>query len=155
MTSIDVRRPQARVNHGRWVVNCRSPLCESAMTLGPPRMDAEGRVWPGLAIGQDTMTCRDCGFVTVDTGWPPDPRGIELVLAWRPDPATRNWEPGETIGDLLRENVEHGVPIPGVDNLPPGETNLLTEIDGVVVGGYLGELLTQLVGADNRPRIGA
>lgn len=39
--------------------------------------------------------------------------GVERVLMMRPDPSTRNWFPGETLIDLMRENGEHGI----LDNL--------------------------------------
>lgn len=36
-------------------------------------------------------------------------RGIERLLMMRPIPYTRNWLPGETLTDLLAENIEHGI----------------------------------------------
>lgn len=146
--------PKARVNWSRWIVDCASPICTSAMTLGDEREDRAGNVWPGLVIGQSTMRCRDCGFLTEGIEWPPDPLAIETVLSWRPDEKTRNWEPGEMIADLLRENVEHGVPIPGVPVLEPGqEFQLMQEVGGVVTGGYIGELLA--LAAPSQREIGA
>jgi len=41
----------------------------------------------------------------------PDPAvrlQVETVLLQRPDPATRNWTPGESVEDLKVENLEHG-----------------------------------------------
>jgi hypothetical protein len=154
MTDLMTYRPHARINHGRWVVDCASPLCASAMAPGPPALDGSQRVWPGLTVGQSTMTCRDCGHVTGGVVWPPDTLGIEVVLSWRPDPETRNWEPGETITGLLEENVAHGVPVPGVAALD-GDCTLLREVDGVVTGGHVGRILEQLAGPGNRPQIGA
>lgn len=40
--------------------------------------------------------------------FPPDRWIIEAVLADRP-PENRNWLPGETIQDLVYENLDHGV----------------------------------------------
>jgi hypothetical protein len=34
---------------------------------------------------------------------------IEAALEVRPDPATRGWEPGQSVRDLLAENAERGV----------------------------------------------
>lgn len=34
---------------------------------------------------------------------------ILTVLEKRPDPRTRNWNPSETVEDLIRENEEHGI----------------------------------------------
>jgi len=42
----------------------------------------------------------------------PDPAvrlQVETVLLKRPDPATRNWEPGESVEDLKVENLSNGV----------------------------------------------
>jgi hypothetical protein len=36
-------------------------------------------------------------------------RGVERLLMMRPDPSTRNWFPGETLGDLMMENGAHGI----------------------------------------------
>jgi hypothetical protein len=35
--------------------------------------------------------------------------GVERLLMMRPDPSTRNWFPGETLGDLMMENGAHGI----------------------------------------------
>jgi hypothetical protein len=35
--------------------------------------------------------------------------GVERLLTFRPDVTTRNWVPGETLHDLLAENVAHGI----------------------------------------------
>jgi hypothetical protein len=40
---------------------------------------------------------------------PSDVEAIEGALVVRPDRSTRNWQPGETVDDLLRENREHGI----------------------------------------------
>jgi predicted ABC-class ATPase len=41
--------------------------------------------------------------------WPARAEDVERLLSMRPDPHTRNWEPGETLNDLLLENMQHGV----------------------------------------------
>jgi hypothetical protein len=35
--------------------------------------------------------------------------GVERLLSMRPNVASRNWEPGETLIDLMVENGQHGV----------------------------------------------
>jgi hypothetical protein len=49
--------------------------------------------------------------------WPPDPAAIEQILSMRPDFTTRNWHPGESIPDLIAENLAHGLVDPVVDML--------------------------------------
>jgi hypothetical protein len=92
-------------------------------------------------LGDPVWVCEVCGLPT-DIVWPPDPIAIEAVLLMRPDPASRNWEPGETVADLVMENAAHGIVPPGT---PPPErwadpdaaTDLITEVDGCVVGGLV------------------
>jgi hypothetical protein len=60
---------------------------------------------------------------------PPDDerQAIEAALRVRPDPTTRNWLPGETVADLLRENAEHDVgkaDIPAVERVGEGDDGL-------------------------------
>lgn len=82
----------AYVNHGRWVADCGRRPCPEAH-----------RVKPG-----DGFECRNCGwFGPVE--FPDDQKDIELVLAKRPVPESRNWWPGELVADLIVENTRHGV----------------------------------------------
>jgi hypothetical protein len=55
------------------------------------------------------MRCGECGSV-YDVIWPAPTvaKRITQLLNQRPDPKTRNWLPGETIGRLVEENLEHG-----------------------------------------------
>lgn len=88
---------QAYVSHGRWVVDCPHG-CGSAQYASHSDL---------------RFFCADCGnqgtgeWVTVE--WPADRDGIEAELLLRPDPATRNWRPGETVEQLAAENVERGL----------------------------------------------
>lgn len=81
----------ARVNHGRWIVDC--PSCPNAHLL-----PAEGRAF----------VCAECGSGPHDVEIPHDRDDIDAALAVRND-VNRNWSPGETVDDLLAENTEHGV----------------------------------------------
>ena len=74
----------ARANWSRWVADCPSPFCSSALQLTP---------------GQPWFRCRDCDAVA-EVVWPANPADIERLLVMRPDETTRNWEPGETLYDL-------------------------------------------------------
>jgi hypothetical protein len=55
------------------------------------------------------MRCADCGTV-YDVLWPGPvvAKRISQLLNQRPDAKNRNWTPGETIGRLVEENLEHG-----------------------------------------------
>lgn len=92
----------ARVNWSRWIVDCPSPWCDSALDADP---------------GERFFQCRECG-TGADIVWPPNVDDIEYLLAMRPAAKTRNWAPGETVADLLQENVLHGIDPPTVPGLP-------------------------------------
>lgn len=88
----------ARVNANRWIVDC--PDCNGAEF-----------VW---TEGPLVMLCAGCWNAAVGHQWRPvllpDPdarAAIEAILLARPMPATRNWEPWESIAELAGENMEH------------------------------------------------
>ena len=83
----------ARANWGRWVGDCPALYCRSATQL---------------RIFEPVFRCYDCG-AGADVTWPPYAEDVQDVLNMRPDPATRNWSPGEPLDGLLRENLEHGI----------------------------------------------
>lgn len=83
----------AEANWSRWIVKCPSPYCRSALQL--PRNYPEFGCW-------------DCG-TRAPVVWPTKLREIEKILSMRPDPITRNWVPGESLFDLIAENLAHGV----------------------------------------------
>lgn len=89
-------RAYARANWGRWIADCPSPFCLSALAISPRGPLA------------DVFVCLDCG-AEAEVIWPTNVREIERFLRIRPDPKTRNWEPGETLHDLLSENIAHGL----------------------------------------------
>jgi len=109
-------------NWGRWVVNCASPACASAM-----------QVWPG----QEWVRCADCATLAADLIWPADPDGIEILLSMRPAEWNRNWLPGETLEDLLVENVAHGIFPPAVELEPGGPSRVLLRTAGDRIAGGL------------------
>lgn len=96
---------RAYKNHGRWVVECE---CRMAFEVRP---------------GQRTVACKPpderhnpadyCG-VSYDVLWPDHAR-IDAILSHRPDKLNQNWVPGESIGRLVAENLEHDLKV------PPGE----------------------------------
>ncbi len=91
---------QARGNNGRWVIEC------------PAR-----RGGALLASNRDRyFICPNCGSDGgfYDVEFPDDRADIEEVLLRRPavnslSASHRNWRPGETVSDLVRENQEHGL----------------------------------------------
>lgn len=102
----------ARVNWGRWIADC--PTCGSALAVEPGQDRLGATVWDHdgehLTAARFQEGCWDCGTVT-DLVWPDAGvvDGVERLLAMRPDPKTRNWEPHETLHDLMRENAQHGI----------------------------------------------
>lgn len=87
----------ARVDHGRWIVQC--PDCQGA-----------AMVWPD----QPLYLCRGCWNAMVGGRWrrvslPTNRDEIEAALAIRPLEKTRHWRPGESVMDLWRENSDHGL----------------------------------------------
>jgi hypothetical protein len=87
----------ARANWGRWVADCPSPFCLSALQLQ--------RYQPWFAC----LECDTAGEIV----WPDRAEDVERILSMRPDPFTRNWSPGESLQDLYLENLDHGaLPVP-------------------------------------------
>ena len=80
----------AYFNHGRWVVDCPRPYCGSA----------------ALAEESTMFRCSECHHVA-GVVWSEDRHVIEELMAARPDPATRNWTPAETMQQLVEENEAH------------------------------------------------
>jgi ribosomal protein L37AE/L43A len=94
----------ARINHGRWLVDC--PGCNSALVI---------------SLSQPVFMCVECGNIANEGNWfhvtvPTNRKAIEAELLKRPwngrNPASainRNWEPGETVATLKKENTDHGI----------------------------------------------
>lgn len=86
----------ARINWSRNVVDCPNPNCSNAMTL---------------RYGDAVMVCScrgGCGWATLVI-WPDNYADIVGVLMLRPDPFTRDWLPGESLMDLINQNLMHGI----------------------------------------------
>ena len=89
-------RVAAYVSAGRWVVDC--PDCKSAV-LAP--------------FTDRRFMCVECANRENDgrwrpVAWPDNRADIEFLLEMRPQ-QNQNWAPGETLAQLAKENMEHGV----------------------------------------------
>jgi ribosomal protein L37AE/L43A len=94
----------ARINHGRWLVDCAG--CNSALVID---------------LGQPVFMCVECGNNHNGGKWfnvtvPTNRAAIETELLKRPwngrnpaDAKNRNWEPGTTVATLKKENTDHGI----------------------------------------------
>lgn len=106
----------AYVYNGEWVADCPAGcnnvefLYDQTMMNGP----RDRR--------RSFFRCSYCAYATDRIIWPRQEHEIMQVLVKRPLPGTRNWYPkdhpvaarsntphGQSIGDLLDENAEHGV----------------------------------------------
>lgn len=89
----------ARVDHGRWLVDCDT--CKSAEAI-----------WYDAPL----MFCRNCRNVSTRGLWrrvaiPKERNDIAALLNQRPTPH-QNWTPGDALDDLRRENELHGIGVP-------------------------------------------
>jgi len=90
----------ARIDHGRWVVDCPARRCCAAQVA---------------AETDPRFFCHQCFNAGYDGAWLPvvwpdvgTRTEIETLLLLRPEPEQRNWRPGETVEMVRAENVEHG-----------------------------------------------
>ncbi len=111
----------AYINHGRWVADCGNPHCHNARAL------AYGESF--LCV--DELAGDACGFA-FDVAWPPleEAERICAVLAYRPDRATRNWLPDETVTMLLIENMAHGIRHASSPEIGGAATQLVLDASG-------------------------
>lgn len=93
------KRVEARVNHGRWLVEC--PTCAAAQVA---------------SHGDRRFLCHGClnaasGGKWIRVDWPPPPviARVEELLDVR-DVEHQNWTPDEPIEWLEAENERHGLP---------------------------------------------
>ena len=87
---------EARVNHGRWVVDC--PFCKGAETI-----------WPG----EPFFLCAHCANnrtkLAIRIELPKERVEIEKILDERLEPENKNWTPGETLAQLKKDIKAKGV----------------------------------------------
>jgi len=101
-----MRSITAYYNWGRWVAECPEPDCFGAEQLDRNQTAFECNcVAPGVCR-HSSLRCGAEAFVS----WPDDPETIEAVCEPRPV-NNRNWHPYETVEDLRRENLDHGLEV--------------------------------------------
>lgn len=100
---------RAEINHGRWLVRC--PFCS-----GAEEADPDQPVFYCLSCGN-----ADFGGRVMIVAFPDKQKAIEAALLRR-EMGNRNWGPGESLADLVRENAEHGLGV---------EVISLTDTEGV------------------------
>lgn len=81
----------ARVDLGRWIIDCD---CGAGNAVHPD--------W-------SLSACPACGAIHRAIVFPPDRATIETVLDERAGPPQKFWKPGETVADLVAENVNRRV----------------------------------------------
>ena len=59
---------------------------------------------------QPVFGCEECG-ARAEIMWPTEEivYGVERLLLMRPRRENQNWEPGETLTELMWENGQHGI----------------------------------------------
>ncbi|MDY6957632.1 MAG: hypothetical protein SVK08_00610 [Halobacteriota archaeon] len=88
------------VNHGRWVIRCPFPDCNSAE----------------FARDDELFLCQNCynsaiGRKYIRVIFPIERQGIEETLLKRMKPHNRNWTSKEEVKDLIEENKLHGIEV--------------------------------------------
>ncbi len=97
---------KARIDHGRWLVDC--PLInENQQCLGAELVTEDDKVF----------LCLSCGNKEVDgklipVRFPTKKKRVEIedLLDRRPE-SNRNWFPGETAKKITKENKRHGMEV--------------------------------------------
>jgi hypothetical protein len=110
----------ARADWSRWIADCPNPYCSSALMLS--------RFEP-------FFQCWDCGARSEIT-WPTERMvyEIERLLTMRPFEKDRCWNPGETLQDLMGQNVVLGCFEPHKQlaaETGPGKTLFAIDNDGI------------------------
>jgi len=109
---------------GRWVGDCPVEGCKNTEYLTVEPLYANRYTKEARWDRKDYFICSNlqCGTVTQSIAFPLDADEIEDVLNLRPLSLNRNWYPaghltavqhgcaeGQTVNDLLQENLDHGV----------------------------------------------
>lgn len=131
------------ISWGKWVARCPADGCPQAEHYGA---DPDTGHVGGLT--DSTFRCGHCGMFCA-AEWPDPDVAADVValLGMRPVPATRSWLPGETVENLLAENVEHK--LLSAEELLPGEFTMGDAIP-VMLHGLMTPHVRQVVAARAR-----
>ncbi len=104
----------AWVEYGRWIVDCSADDCGAVLFADRPRFPEDNYGKLSLrCVCYDVAVCDHpaipCG-APIEATFPPRRADIDRLLNSRRRP-NRNWSPGETLADLKRDNLLHGVSI--------------------------------------------
>ena len=104
----------ARMDHGRWVVDCAADDCRAVLFPECPMFPEDNYGTLSLrCLCNDVSVCDHpsipCG-VPIEATFPTDRLDIDRLMNQRPRKANRNWET-ETVAELKAENLLHGVGI--------------------------------------------
>lgn len=85
----------AYVNYGRWICDC--PYCKSAQVV---------------SYKEPIFFCPECDMIqnyghAMNIKFPRAYKNIEQLLLVRPSVINRNWDLGQSLKELERENMEH------------------------------------------------
>lgn len=106
----------ARMNHGRWIVDCPNPECRGAELARPgePFVCSDCHIQEAIEQGGVAGASTRARQIAESRGevyalhFPADKAAIEAAL--RPRPLeSMNWTPGESQDLLRRENAAHGI----------------------------------------------
>lgn len=102
-TGLAQEKVRARILYGRWLVDC--PVCRGANDVDPAEAVylCSSCYWPGIFRPDRIVPAH---FAAVE--FPGERAEIERLLLKRPYIRNRNWNPGETIADLVLQNLENG-----------------------------------------------
>ena len=97
------------MNHGRWIVDCSADDCRSVGYA----QETPGGFYSPVCQCNDVTICDHpqlpCG-VPIEVMFPADKLMVDWLMSRRPRKANRNWT-AETVAELKRENLLHGVGI--------------------------------------------
>ncbi len=122
------RKLTAYMNNGRWLIDCPKcstplpawesgvvcPMCHPGMLARAFQPLSNGFLRPvaDIEIVERTKNEARSANEEYGPGFPIERTQIEKILRLRPAPKFMNWIPGESLQDLLNQNIEHGDPVP-------------------------------------------
>jgi hypothetical protein len=129
---------QAHYRHGRWRMHCPKcgatlPAWEDGVVCPREHPGMMAKALQPIAGGlfrpvPDTELIEQARASAQEKGelytpaFPAEREQIERILRLRPSPRNMNWDPTETVRDLLVQNIQHGDRIPdGMRVLLPAE----------------------------------